>query len=127
MSTVRSLVAVLALVVGCADPDESRCTSRLSATGNADKDQAALDGAVSAAKRGAVICLRPGTYKLGNEVTLSQSSVELRGLSGGEVVLDFTGQRRGANGVSAVGVDNFTIANLKVKNTAGDGWAEWPG
>ena len=121
MSTVRSLIPLLALVAGCADPDEARCTSRLSPTGNADKDQAALDGVVSAAKRGAVICLRPGTYKLGNEVTLSQSNVELRGLLGGEAILDFTGQRRGANGVSAVGVDNFVIANLKVKNTAGDG------
>lgn len=82
--------------------------------------QGALDTDV---KSGDTVCFSPGTYHLQNHVTLgSAANVTFRGTGAtrDNVVLDFAGQTAGEEGV-LVTTDNFTIENLSIENTAGNG------
>jgi parallel beta-helix repeat protein len=82
--------------------------------------QGALDRKV---KTGNTLCFSPGTYKFKNHLTLSgAASVTFRGTGAkrDEVVLDFTGQTNGDEGV-LVTTDGFTIENLSIENTQGNG------
>src|SRR5262249_11290066 len=82
--------------------------------------QGALDRKV---KTGSTLCFSPGTYKFKNHLTLSgAASVTFRGTGSTRdaVLLDFTGQTNGDEGV-LVTTDGFTIENLSIKNTQGNG------
>ncbi|HVW24727.1 MAG TPA: parallel beta-helix domain-containing protein [Polyangiaceae bacterium] len=74
-------------------------------------------------KTGQTLCFSPGTYKLTDHVTLASSAqVTFRGTgsSRDDVVLDFTGQTNGDEGI-LVSTEGFTIENLSIKNTQGNG------
>src|SRR5262249_49219147 len=82
--------------------------------------QGALDSKI---KTGNTLCFSPGTYKFKNHLTLSGAAdVTFRGTGGTRdaVVLDFTGQTNGDEGV-LVTTDGFTIENLSIKHTQGNG------
>ena len=82
--------------------------------------QGALDSKV---KTGNTVCFSKGTYKLKNHLTLSAAKNVTfvgTGSTRDDVVLDFTGQTNGDEGV-LVTTDGFTIENLSIKNTAGNG------
>lgn len=82
--------------------------------------QTALDTKV---KSGNVVCFAPGTYKLKNHLVLgAAANVTMRGTGAkrDDVTFDFTGQTDGEEGV-LITTDGFTIENLSIKNTAGNG------
>jgi parallel beta-helix repeat protein len=74
-------------------------------------------------KSGNTLCFSPGTYKLKDHVTLASSAnVTFRGTgkTRDDVLLDFTGQTSGDEGI-LVSTEGFTIENLSIKNTQGNG------
>jgi parallel beta-helix repeat protein len=109
-------------IAGCGGSSQPAdgCTTRVQPGASNDATQAALQTALSGARQNNVICFGAGTYHLTDELTLTQSNVELRGPSTGEAVLDFATQVRGANGISLSG-NNTKLSKLTVKNTRGDG------
>jgi len=88
-----------------------------------DNDHEALQTAFIEAKSGAVIGLEPGTYRFTRELNLSNAAdVTLKGTGAtrDQVVLDFAGQTEGDDGLT-VTAPGFTIENLWIKNSPGNG------
>lgn len=82
--------------------------------------QDALDTKV---KSGNTVCFSPGTYKFTNHISLAAAQkVTFRGTGAkpDDVLFDFTNQTAGSEGV-LVTTDDFTIENLWIKNTQGNG------
>ena len=108
------------VAAGCGDTDGfGDCTTVLTPAADADQNHDVIQTALGDARPGDRICLRPGTYKLRDELTLTTADVEVRGSLRGGTVLDFAGQLRGANGLN-VSADGFRLWSITVKNTAGD-------
>jgi len=80
--------------------------------------EALIDGVDS----GDTVCICPGTYSLEREVSLAVPNVTVRGVgtSREDVVLDFATQTQDDDGIS-VDSDGFTIENLTIKNSPGNG------
>jgi parallel beta-helix repeat protein len=85
-----------------------------------ENDQDALQSALVEASEGSVICLTPGTFNFHSEIYLKTSHLTIKGAGRDETILDFSGQIYGANGINNRG-DYFTIRDLTVLNTRGDG------
>lgn len=86
-------------------------------------DHEALQTAFIEAKSGAVIGLEPGTYRFTRELNLSNAAdVTLKGMGAtrDEVILDFADQTEGDDGLT-VTAPGFTIENLWIKNSPGNG------
>lgn len=97
------------------------CTVTLSATGGAQSDYDAVQGAFLEASEGDIICFFDGEYQFEEQLSLQVSNVEIRGESRDGVRLDFSNQDGGASGLDVQDVNRFTIRSLSVLNTAGDG------
>lgn len=101
--------------------DASTCDVTLSPSDNdAETIQSALDSEV---KTGDTVCFSPGTYRLDDHIVLGGASrVTFRGTgaSRDDVLLDFSTQTSGKEGV-LIQTDFFTIENLWIKNTKGNG------
>lgn len=73
-------------------------------------------------KSGDTVCFCPGTYEFTKELTLTTTNVGVKGVGkkNTDVVLDFKNQTEGkdAFGVTA---DGFSVQNLSLKNSHGDG------
>lgn len=133
------LCAVAALA-SCSDPapaaDETAgCRTTLEPGGSdlQERVQTALIDAPS----GSTVCFRAGTYAFSRELSVAQRGITVRGLGTGPV-FDFASQRRttgdagaatdgggagsgaGANSMSVTGA-GFTIDNVTIKNSPGDG------
>jgi parallel beta-helix repeat protein len=118
---VKNLLLALALAAGCGpNATDAMCTTTISASTDATANHTAIQTALSNAKSGDVICMHAGTYPLLDELSLSTGNVELRSMTDGTAVLDFMGQKTGANGLSVVSVDGVKLTGFTVKNTAGD-------
>jgi parallel beta-helix repeat protein len=95
------------------------CDDTLSATGT--NDAAALNEAIELASSGDTICLSPGTYDMeGSVFVTDKQDLTIKGI-GAEVTdvkLDYQG--RGDRGFD-VTADGFTIENMWIVNTAGNG------
>lgn len=125
------LVLGAAAAVGCGgddDPvatcggavvDEAGCTVVLDADGDVQKE---LQTALIDAQSGSDVCLCPGTYELDKELSLTVPDVTLRGIGAtrDDTVLDFAKQTVGDDGVTVTS-DGFTVENITVKNTPGNG------
>ena len=88
-----------------------------------DDDFEALQTAFTNAQSGDVIGLRPGTYRFMRELNLTGvADVTLKGMGAtrDEVVLDFATQVEGDDGLT-VTAGGFTIENLWIKNSPGNG------
>lgn len=83
-------------------------------------DYVALETALIDAEPGDVIFLRAGDYHFPLGLSLTVDDVELRGEGMDETVLSFDGQLDGAQGL-LVTADGFTVKDLAVVDTAGDG------
>lgn len=122
--SLLSLIAITAAgACGCGPSGEEGCSAVVSPGATADENHAAIQTALANAKSGAVVCLRPGTWSVQDELSIAVDNLTLRSTgsgSDGRATLDFAGQTHGANGISAVSVSGFTIKNLTVKNTPGD-------
>lgn len=121
----RLAVLLLSLVapalVACSDDPKASEYDLVLAPG--DNDHEALQTAFIEAKSGAVIGLEPGTYRFTRELNLSNAAdVTLKGMgtTRDEVILDFAGQTEGDDGLT-VTAPGFTIENLSIKNSPGNG------
>ncbi|HEU5061005.1 MAG TPA: parallel beta-helix domain-containing protein [Kofleriaceae bacterium] len=83
-------------------------------------DYVAVQTALIDAEPGDVIFLRAGDYHFPLGLSLTVDGVEVRGEGMDETVLSFDGQLDGAQGL-LVTADDFTVRDLAVIDTAGDG------
>tara|TARA_R110002096_G_scaffold171490_9_gene344669 strand:- start:58 stop:1368 length:1311 start_codon:yes stop_codon:yes gene_type:complete len=95
------------------------CSVRL-APGN--DDQTAVQTALIETATGDTVCFEAGTYSFTGELSLSTSGVTLLGIGDTreDVILDFSNQSSGGNGIAVTG-DNFVIEQLTVQDPPGDG------
>lgn len=136
--TLAVCAAALA-ALGCSDsnttdPATAGCAVVLSPGGQNLQER--IQTALIEARSGSTVCFRGGTYALSGELSISQNNITVRGI-GNDVVLDFRNQRRsggdggtaadggssgsgGSNSMSVTG-NGFTIDNLTIKNSPGDG------
>ena len=111
---VSATLAVM--VVGCQKQDEQA------------PSVAAADGAFAAtlqerlldAKPGDVIDIPAGRHQFERSLSLRADGVTIRGAGMDQTVLSFKGQKAGAEGLLVNG-DNFTIENLTIEDSKGDG------
>ena len=139
-SRALAVCAASLAALGCSDsntndPDTTGCAVVLSPGGSNLQER--IQTALIEARSGSTVCFRGGTYDLSGELSISQNNLSVRGLGSG-VVLDFRNQRRrtegdggtaadggstgsgGSNSMSVTG-NGFTIDNLTIKNSPGDG------
>lgn len=69
---------------------------------------------------GDVITIPAGVHKLSRSLSLNVSGVTIRGAGMDETILSFSGQVQGAEGL-LVNASDFTIEDLAIEDTAGDG------
>ena len=122
---MRILFAVIALfAAACADESEpcqgpSRPCIEIEPSQGGD-DYVAVETALIEAEPGDVIVLHAGDYHFPLGLSLDVDEVELRGDGMDQTVLSFDGQLDGAQGL-LVTADDFTVRDLAVVDTAGDG------
>ncbi|MEM6789863.1 MAG: parallel beta-helix domain-containing protein [Myxococcota bacterium] len=102
------------------DVDTTGCDVVLEASGG--DDYAAVQDALIGATSGSDVCFRPGAYSFSREVSLTVRDVTVRGLGAtrDDTILDFLAQEAGDDGITVTS-DGFTIENLWIKNTPGNG------
>jgi parallel beta-helix repeat protein len=126
------VASCLALLSGCGDDDDpaasTGCTdTSVDTTGctvalNPDAGATGVQRALIEAQSGADVCFCPGTFAFDKEISLTVPDVTMRGLGAtrADTVLDFGPQTIGDDGVTVTS-DGFTIENLTIKNTPGNG------
>lgn len=122
--TPFAFAAIIPLTVACdSDSGDKTPAGYDHVIAPSDDDFEALQTVLTEAKSGDVIGLRPGTYRLTREVNLTGvADITLRGMgqTRDEVVLDFATQVEGDDGIT-VTAGGFTIENLWIKNSPGNG------
>jgi len=120
---IRTLLPTLCLLAaacgdgtGGGDGTTDRCTITLAPSSN---DQETVQTAFIEAASGSTICFEEGIYRFSDELSITVPGITVRGV-GDAVVFDFADQEAGANGLHVSG-DDFTIENLAIRNTKGDG------
>jgi len=117
-----AFVLVPAALAACDSDSDAKpeCSVTLSP---GDNDAQTLQAAFIDAASGDTICLSPGTYTIDRELSLANAaSVTLKGKGAtrDEVIIDFATQTIGDDGIT-VTAQGFTIENLWVKNSPGNG------
>ena len=72
------------------------------------------------AKAGDVITIPEGKFQLDRTLSLTADKVTIRGQGMGKSVLSFAGQKEGGSGL-LVKANDFTVEDLAIEDTAGDG------
>jgi parallel beta-helix repeat protein len=100
--------------------DTTGCTTTVATSSD---DSTKLQTALINVKSGETVCLCPGTFKLDKQLSLTVPNVTLKGAGKlvTDSILDFAGDTKGGNDTMLVTSDGFTIENLWVKNTPGNG------
>lgn len=113
MKQIVVCIAAVAALTGCQrHGDTSPAT---------DRDyQKVLTGRLLDAKPGDVIDIPAGTYAFDRSLNLRVDGVTLRGAGRDRTILSFKGQKAGAEGL-LVNAGNFTIENLAIEDSKGDG------
>lgn len=103
----------------CPGVDTTGCSVTLAPSSD---DTTALQTALIEAKSSDTVCLCPGTFSLKNEISLNVPKVTVKGLGAkpDDTVLDFGAQTKGDDGFSVTS-DGFTVENLGIKNSPGNG------
>ena len=113
MNRIMGCVAVAAVLAGCQRQDSSAKT--------VDRDyQKVLIGRLLDAKPGEVIEIPAGTFAFDRSLNLRVDGVTLRGAGMDRTVLSFKDQKSGAEGL-LVNAGDFTIENLAIEDSKGDG------
>lgn len=115
--------AFVPFVIACDSDSDSTPAGYDHVIAPSDDDFETLQTAFSEAKSGDVIGLRPGTYRFMRELNLTGvADVTLKGMgqTRDEVILDFATQVEGDDGLT-VTAGGFTIENLWIKNSPGNG------
>ena len=122
---MRFLFAVFAAFGAACSADSEPCQGpngpciEIEASPEGD-DYVAVQTALIDAEPGDVILLRAGDYHFPLGLSLAVDDIELRGEGMDDTVLSFDGQLDGAQGL-LVTADRFTVRDLAVIDTAGDG------
>ena len=102
--------------------DTSGCTEVVAP--GSDDTKAVLTALIDV-KAGGTVCLCPGSYSFTGQLSLTQPNVTVKGLGAAitDTVLDFSKDTTAGSGndTMLVTADGFTIENLWVKNTPGNG------
>ncbi len=107
----------------CGEIDTTGCDFALSPSADGNDYEVVSDVLIDKVQSGNTICFCPGTYQFDRELSLqTKPNVTVKGLGDtpDAVVLDFAGQTEGDDGVF-VQADGFTIENLAIKNSPGNG------
>lgn len=119
-----AFAAIIPLTVACdSDSGDKLPAGYDHVIAPSDDDFEALQTAFTEAKSGDVIGLSPGTYRFMRELNLTGvADVTLKGMgqTRDEVILDFATQVEGDDGIT-VTAGGFTIENLWIKNSPGNG------
>lgn len=106
-----SLLALSLVLVACGEQDKAPTTHA-----DFQKD---LQARLIKAKPGTVIEIPAGTYQLDRSLSLKVSGVTLKGAGMDKTILNFKGQKAGAEGL-LVDASDFTIEDLALEDTKGD-------
>ena len=100
-------------------PKVAGCTVALAPSSD---DYTKIETAFGTAKAGDHVCLCPGTFSVTRELDLAVENVTFQGAGAAitDTVVDFAKQTMGDKSI-AVTSGNFTIQNMWVKNSPGDG------
>jgi parallel beta-helix repeat protein len=113
MNRIMGCVAVAAVLAGCQRQDSPAKT--------VDRDyQKVLIERLLDAKPGEVIEIPAGTFAFDRSLNLRVDGVTLRGAGMDKTVLSFKDQKSGAEGL-LVNAGDFTIENLAIEDSKGDG------
>ncbi len=116
MRSIAVVTACLTVLAGCA-----RHGSHTAALSPADVAfQKQLQEQFLDAKPGTVIEIPPGTHALDRVLTLRANGVTIRGAGADQSILSFRNEISGPEGILVYGSD-FTIENLAIEDTKGDG------
>lgn len=77
--------------------------------------------AVVSAEPNTTFVFGAGSFAFTNTLSIAAAGVTIRGQGMDKTILDFKGQIAGAEGLSVQEVDGFTIEDIHVKDTKGDG------
>ncbi|MGE8361096.1 parallel beta-helix domain-containing protein [Pseudomonas sp.] len=106
-----SLVATTVLLAGCSEEKPTPVANQ-----DFQKD---LQTQLIKAKAGTVIEIPAGTYQLDRSLSLKVSGVTIRGAGMDKTILNFKGQKSGAEGL-LVDASDFTIEDIALEDTKGD-------
>lgn len=86
-------------------------------------DTTLVQTALIEVKSGSSVCFCPGTYQFQKQLSLTVPNVTVKGLGAAntDTILDFSTNTGATNDTMLVTADGFTIENLWVKNTPGNG------
>ncbi|KAF1712765.1 parallel beta-helix domain-containing protein [Pseudoxanthomonas sacheonensis] len=113
------VVAALLLALAACQKNETAPASAAVAAGDAGF-AATLHERLLDAKPGEVIEIPAGKFSFDRSLTLRANGVTIRGAGMDKSVLSFKGQKAGAEGLLVNG-DDFTIENLTIEDSKGDG------
>ena len=113
------VIAALLLTLAACQKNETAPASAAVAAGDAGF-AAQLHERLLDAKAGDVIEIPAGKFSFDRSLTLRADGVTIRGAGMDQSVLSFKGQKAGAEGLLVNG-DDFTIENLTIEDSKGDG------
>lgn len=107
---------------GCPEVDNTGCGITISPADSASATYDRVQAALQDAESDSTVCLCPGEYPLDRELSLNKLNVSIKGLgaSRSDVLLNFAPQTSGDDGLYVTS-DGFTIENLAVRNSPGNG------
>ncbi len=94
--------------------DPNGCTAHIQPGADAATTQSTVQTALAGAAAGDVICFDAGTYTFTDELSVTGSTITLKGLDG--ALWDFSQQTTGENGLHATQVTDFVLEDLTLQN-----------
>ncbi|MDV6237214.1 parallel beta-helix domain-containing protein [Leptospira ellisii] len=86
-----------------------------------DVTESEISDKMNTAQYGSTFVFSPGTYSITNSLVLRERGITIKGFGKDVSVLDFTGMTiAGKGGIDVVG-DGFSIRDITIRNTKGDG------
>ena len=106
--------------MACPSANISGCTLAIAPSGG--DDTKSIQEALLGAKSGDTICLCPGSFSVTKQISLTVPKVTVKGAgkTREDTILDFKGQEMGKDGFTVTS-DDFTVQNLWLKNSPGNG------
>jgi len=115
-----AIAAALAISLGaCSEAGDTGSSLRDMSAANTEY-QLTLQEQLIDAKPGDVITIPAGVYAFDRSITLNVDGVTIRGEGHDKTILNWQGQKAGAEGILVTASD-FTIENLAIEDTTGDG------
>ena len=113
MRNILAVTVAAALLAACSNPPPAQSAQ------DGQFQKKLLEQLIDA-KPGQVIEIPAGTYHFDRSLSLRVDGVTLRGAGQDKTILSFKGQKSGAEGL-LVNASNFTVENLAIEDSKGDG------